>query len=214
MQCPLCFSVMECRTPAQNNQADFHCFNDDCDSKNINYRPHIGVVLSKAPTPHRCISYHLPFKEYDGTWLILEGDIQSRTTTLYERNSFVMSEKVPFDDVNDNPTPGFMTVKDNATIWDMGLMVSVNQFMRLPIDDKTHVNAKDIFKTINNLELYVDYSETYSTHYSGPHYKPFSGIQAAKDKETNETKAKETKNVVSISPAMTLSEMGYLQNWD
>lgn len=214
MKCPVCFSIMECRNPVkQSIQADFHCFNDGCDSKNINYRPHIGVVLSKAPAPHRCLSYHLPFKENDGTWLILEGEEQADITSLYERNSFVMSEKVIFDDTNDNPTPGFMTVKDNATIWDMGLMVSVNQFMRLPINQETHIKANDIFKVINGLELYVDYSGTY-THYSSPYYKPFSGIQAAKeakDKEVNEAK---TKDVVSISPAMTLSEMGYLQNWD
>ena len=174
MQCPVCSTVME-GDIKRKIYADFHCVNDACPSKAIDYCPHIEVMMigDGKKVPWHCVSYHIPFKDWDDTWMIMEANEKNKETTLYERYSFLMSEKKFFEQ-DEFLTPGFITVKDAKTIWEMTMLISVNQFMPLHINDKIPETAKELFRSIKNLELFEDYAYSsytgtgYYNHYPAP----------------------------------------------
>lgn len=209
MKCPVCLEKMECRSPIiKKVLADFHCFNDKCDSIKTSYRPHIGVVLSKdGKAPARCISYHLPFKEmWEDNWFIVEGSEVNKETTLFERYSFLMSDK-KFDD-NKN-TAGKEKIE---TIWDMEMIVTVNKFLRFPIGEFTQFRAKDVYRTLTALELYTDYSYNSGGYYNNG-YASYGGSPTY---HQHQDSGKPTSDVPSITPQALgeLAQIGYYGFWD
>lgn len=164
MKCPVCLVTMECRSDVKDKTyMDLHCFNSECLSREINYRPHVGVVLSLAPAPWRCISYHLPFKEKGygrdaDTWYILEG--KEGETTLSERSIYAETEKLCFD--QGEYSAGFITMKDNVVGPELDLIVSIDQFLRISTGDRMHEEAKKAYETIKKCtEIYQDWSYDY-----------------------------------------------------
>src|ERR1700729_2160800 len=121
MKCPICSAEMECRSPIRNKvYADFHCFNSTCATQKISYRPHIEVVMINGKAPWRCIAYHLPFQDWDNSWLIIEGNENNKETTLFDRTSYLMSEKKFVENTNSS------AVKDTMAMWEMTILVNVN----------------------------------------------------------------------------------------
>jgi hypothetical protein len=50
---------------------DLHCWRDDCATRKITYRPHMGV-LTRSNEQWECWDYHLPF-QHKNRWYCLEG---------------------------------------------------------------------------------------------------------------------------------------------
>lgn len=163
MKCPLCKVEMECRTPpAKKIYADFHCWNDQCPSTAINYRPHVGVVLAASSAPGRCISYHLPFKEWDG-WYVLEGSEINNETNLYERSYFWMTDKV-FEEKTEDREALATTVNDGLILWENELITNITPYMRTPINDNAHITFSKLCDTVKQIQIYEDYSYSYNAH--------------------------------------------------
>lgn len=76
MNCPHCLSIMYCASeihnlPNNTQRMDLHCWRDDCPTRKIIYRPHMGV-LTRPNEVWVCWDYHIPFQHQD-KWYCLEG---------------------------------------------------------------------------------------------------------------------------------------------
>ena len=165
MLCPACSAVMCSKTePKDEIYLDLHCFNENCPTTAIRYRPHVRVALSKLPAPWRCVSYHLPIKDKDAgfgrrgdVWYILEGQ-EGEETVVYERDMYYEAEKIlPTEVEND----GTLRTQNPVVSRDNVFLVSVNEFRRISTGDKMHEDAKSVLKKMNDIELWTDYSSDY-----------------------------------------------------
>lgn len=182
MNCPCCQSIMYSKSPIRDNvYMDLHCHNQECPSKELNYTPHIEVVLSQTKAPWRVRSYHLAFKEKAGyrdmdTWYILEGT--PTETSLHIRYSYKMTEKIIFDEDN-SITSGFITKKDNAQIWENDLVISIDKFIPIRSGTEMHKDAQKVFENLKSIDIYTDYGYDYSNNNYYKNWNPNSTKSAA-----------------------------------
>jgi hypothetical protein len=87
MNCPHCKSVMYSRSeihnlPDNTQRMDLHCWRDDCPTRKIIYRPHMGV-LTRPNEVWECWDYHLPFPNKE-KWYCLEGKQFNYDVKIYD----------------------------------------------------------------------------------------------------------------------------------
>lgn len=152
MNCPNCLSIMYCATEINNvaddvQRMDLHCYNDNCQSIDTMYKPHVGVII-RPNEIWKCYSYNLPYK-YRDKWFCLKGTqhdaewINTGTTQINQIEK--QSGWVHIQGVGAYNKKGLVSLRSLVYV----------DFISISTGDDMHLEANKLFTRLINLVVFT-----------------------------------------------------------